>query len=351
MSTSDHPLRVGLIGVGGVAAKYAALYAAYPRSRLVSIFDANPEASRALAARVGCRIAADAQDVIDDDVDAVVISTPNALHLDQASAALAGGRHVLLQKPMTVDVAQAERLQERAAASGRVLAMYMNSLDHPLFRDMKRMIAAGTLGRIGAINCKLANGMGHVWRASSGDFWRGSRQAVGGGSFAMLACHYLNLGQWLLDAPIRRVSAVGANLMCDHIEGDDIMSAIVEFEGGPLGVIESSWCVKGEQMSLHGASGSIAYIDNGVLTMKAEFPFDGEVIHYGTPGRRIVVEGLAPPAMDDWQNPYNQHRRFVDALLDGTPVDVPSLAGLRDMRVLEAAYRAAAERRAVEVPS
>jgi UDP-N-acetyl-2-amino-2-deoxyglucuronate dehydrogenase len=349
MTNGERQLRVGLIGVGGVAAKYASLYAEYPRSQLVSVYDIQPDVCRELAARSGCEMAASAQDVIDSDVEAIVISTPNALHLSQASAALAAGRHVLLQKPMTVDVDEAERLQRAADASGRVLAMYMNSLDHPLFRDIKRMIAAGTLGRIGAINCKLANGMGHVWRTAGGNFWRGSRSAVGGGSFAMLACHYLNLGQWLLESRIVRVSAVGANLMCDHIEGDDIMSAIVEFDSGPLGVVESSWCVKGEQMSLHGSTGSIAYIDNSVLTMKAEQPFEGEVVSYLTPGQRVVVEGLMPPAMGDWRNVHNQHRRFIDAVLDGGPVDVPAVAGLWDMRVLGASYRASAERRAVDV--
>ncbi len=332
-------LRVGLLGTGGVAAKYASLYGEYPRSELVIAFDPDSSSTAALSSRFGSISASSAEEVIAADVDAVIISTPNRLHLEQASAALNAGKHVLLQKPMTVTAAEADSLQAVADGTGRVLAMYMNSLDNPVMRDMRRMVAEGVLGRVGGVNCKLANGMGHVWRNQPANFWRGSKAAVGGGSFAMLACHYLNLSQWLLDTPIVAVTAVGRNLMSEHIEGDDNMAAIVEFDGGAMGVVESSWCVKGEQMSLHGSTGSVAYLDNSVVSMKAEQAFSGEVIRYETPGVRATFEGVLAPQMGVWENPHNQHRAFVDALLDGTPVHMPGRRGVQDMRVLAASYR------------
>ncbi len=333
-------LKVGLLGVGGVAAKYAVLYGEYPRSDLRIVFDPSADAARAVAGRTGCAVAPDEAAVFAADVDAVVISTPNHLHHAQATAALGAGRHVLLQKPMTRDLAEAEDLVRTAEASGRTLAMYMNSLDNPVIRDIRAMITGGVLGRVGGVNCKLANGMGHVWRNRPADFWRGSRDKVGGGSFAMLATHYVNLAQWLLDRPVTAVSAVARNLMSDHIEGDDIMVALTEFGDGALGVIESAWCVKGEQMSVHGSTGSVAYIDNSVVTMKADAAFEGEAIRYDRPGTRMVFEGLTAPDMGDWRNPHNQHRAFVEAILDGTPVMVPVRRGLQDMRVLAAAYAA-----------
>ncbi|CAH1687532.1 Putative dehydrogenase [Hyphomicrobiales bacterium] len=345
MTTTDgisaRRLRVGLLGTGGVASKYASLYGEYPRSELVAVHDPFDPGLGALAERFGARIASSTDALINSDIEAVIISTPNQFHLAQASAALRAGRHVLLQKPMAVTLDEAETLAAIARDSGKTLALYMNSLDNPIFRDLKRMIDEGVLGEVGSINCKLANGMGHVWRNRPANFWRASRSAVGGGSFAMLACHYLNLAQWLLGQQIVRTAAVGKNLMCDHIEGDDIMSAIVEFADGAMGVIESAWCVKGEQMSVHGSSGSIAYIDNSVISLKAESPFAGEAIHYDKPGTRIVIEGLSAPAMGDWQNAYNQHRCFVDAMLAQQPVVMSADKGVQDMRVLAAAYRSA----------
>ncbi|WP_395819468.1 Gfo/Idh/MocA family protein [Devosia sp.] len=334
-------LRVGMLGVGGVAAKYRDVYARYPRSRLVSIFDVDASVAQSVAGELGCAALGSAEAMIASDVDAIVINTPNFLHAAQAAAALRAGKHVLLQKPMTVNATEAAELVRVADESGKVLAMYMNSLDNVVMRDLRKMIEAGFFGRVGGINAKLANGRGQSFKTGTGATWRGSRQAVGGGSFAMLATHYINLCQWLLGQPIVSATAVGANLMSGHIEGDDIMASIVTFADGSIGVIESSWCVKGEQMSVHGSEGSAAYIDNSVLTLLSTQTFEGEVVKYPTPGKRVVIEGLAAPDMGAFENPYNQHRQFIDALLDGTPPPMQGWRGLQDMRVLEAAYAAA----------
>ena len=249
-------LRVGMIGVGGVAQKYVGAYAGYPRSELAVVCDVDPAAADAAAAH-GAVVAPSAEALVAADIDAVVISTPNFLHHAQAAMALAAGKHVLLQKPMTVTAAEARDLHDLAAVRGVQLGLYMNSLDSPVIRDLKAMIDAGCFGRMGAVNAKLANGRGASFKTADGTAtWRGSRQAVGGGSFAMLAYHYVNLAQWLLDQPITGITAVAANLMSPHIEGDDIMAGIATFRDGSFGILESSWCVKGEQMSIHGSEGS-----------------------------------------------------------------------------------------------
>ncbi len=339
---ADTVLRVGLLGVGGVASKYASLYGEYPRSKLVAVYDTVSAPAEELRARFGCAVMPSAEALIAMDLDAVVISTPNKLHHAQTLAALASGKHVLLQKPMTLDVREAQDLVAASHRAKRTLAMYMNSLDHPLMRDIKRMIESGALGRVGGYEAKLANGMGHVWANTPANFWRGSKAATGGGCFTMLATHYLNLGQWLLSSEIVEAAADGGNLMCDHIEGEDLMTALVRFANGARGVIGASWCVKGEQMSVHGSDGFVSYVDNATLTIRGTKSFEGETIHYREPGKRLVMSELLPPAMGDWKNPYNQHRRFIDAVLDGTPPDVPAEAGLRDMRALDAAYRSLA---------
>lgn len=341
----DTRLRVGLLGVGGVAAKYAALYGEYPRSHLAAVFDTVEAPCDALRARFGCVVAPSAEALIESDLDAIVVSSPNRHHLAQTQAALAAGKHVLLQKPMTLDAHEAQILTQAAQSSGKMLALYMNSLDHSVFRDMKRMVETGVLGRVGGYDATLANGMGHVWAAPPPNFWRSSRAAVGGGCFAMLATHYLNLGQWLLDSPIVEVAADGGNLMCPHIEGEDIMAALVRFGSGARGTIGASWCVKGERMSVQGSEGFASYVDNSVLVVRSAKAFEGEAIRYSVPGERLTVPDLAPPAMGEWRNPHNQHRRFVDAVLDGVAPDVPAKSGLRDMRVLDAAYRSLASGR------
>jgi UDP-N-acetyl-2-amino-2-deoxyglucuronate dehydrogenase len=334
-------LRVGMIGVGGVAANYRAVYSSYDRATLAAVFDIDAELASRVASELGAQAMASADELIAADIDAVVINTPNFLHFAQTAAALRAGKAVLLQKPMTVTAAEALELTQIAEQTGSRLGMYMNSLDNRLMRDFKRMVETGFFGRIGAINAKLANGRGMSFKTSDGATWRGSRQATGGGSFTMLATHYINLAQWLANEPFVSATAMADNLMSGHIEGDDIMASILQFRSGALGIIESSWCVRGEQMSIHGSEGNAAYIDNSVLTLVGNSTFEGDVVKYTTPGQRIVVEGVRPPAMGEWENPFNQHRQFVDAILDGTPLPVPALRGLQDMRSVEAAYQSA----------
>jgi len=338
-----------MIGVGGVAANYRAVYSEYPRSTLAAVFDIDTELAAGVATELGAEAISSAEALIAADLDAIVINTPNFLHFAQTAAALKAGKHVLLQKPMTVTAADALELTRIAEESGSRLGMYMNSLDNPLMRDFRRMAATGFFGRIGAINAKLANGRGMSFKTNEGATWRGSRQATGGGSFTMLATHYINLAQWLIDEPFVAATAMANNLMSGHIEGDDIMASVLQFRSGALGIIESSWCVRGEQMSIHGSEGNAAYIDNSVLTISGANTFEGEVVRYVTPGQRIVVEGIKPPAMGEWKNPFNQHRQFVDAILDGTPLPVSAMRGLQDMRVVEAAYQAAEQGQRVQI--
>jgi predicted dehydrogenase len=340
LNPGSERVRVAMIGVGGIAAHYWPFFAAYPKCELRAVYDIDPAAMRMVAERTGAIQTASEDALVATDVDAVVISTPNHLHVGQSEAALRAGKHVLLQKPMTVTAGEAERLVRASRETGSRLGLLMQSLEHPLFHDIRTMIRTGVFGRIGAVNAKLANGMGHRWTPGPG-FWRGSKAAVGGGSFAMLAYHYVHLCEWLLDDVIAGVRSVSTNLMCPHIEGDDITAALVRFEGGAFGVIESAWCVRGEQMSVHGSAGSLAYIDNRVLTLSADRPFQGEVIRYERPGERLILDACVPPPMKDTANPHNQSRRFVDAILSGEPFDVPAEIGLRNMKVIEATYLAA----------
>ena len=341
-------VRFGLIGAGGIAAKYRDVFHRHPRSRLVVAFDSKPEVAAEAVATCGGKVASSVDALLAEDIDAVVISSPNFLHAEQAEKTLRAGKHVLLQKPMTLTVEEARRITAVGHETSRCLAMYMQSIEHPLFHDLKDMAAAGVFGRVGGFNAKLANGRGQSWVGTK-NFWRGSKAATGGGSFAMLAYHYINLGQWLLDAPITSVVAKSANLMNPHIEGDDIMAAVVAFGSRGLGVIESAWAVQGEQMSLHGDKGSFAYVDQQVVSLVGCKAHSGRVIDYQTPGERMTVVDIRPPEMNDLDNPLNQCTRFIEAILSGAPPDMPAAAGVQDMLALEASYRAAETGRNVDL--
>jgi predicted dehydrogenase len=304
--------------------------------------DVDEAEARRAAEEVGAgRASRDFNDALAPDVDAVVISTPNHLHAEQAVAALKAGKHVLLQKPMARTAVEGEAILAAQKESGRLLGVYMNLLDHPVFRDMRTLVQSGKLGRIALFSARLAHRGGLTWGGTS-ENWRASRQSTGGGSFIQLGVHYQHLMRWLLGQQVVRVHAMATNFACPHLEGDDLMLAQYALSEGSTGEIQTSWCCLEEHVSLLGTRGSVHYRDNQVLEYTAETgPFDGEAIHVRGDGTLERFESVLPPAWDDAANPWNQHRRFCEAVQLGREPDVTGKEALEDVRLVEECYAAA----------
>lgn len=181
---------MALIGCGGVARNYRKLYAQLPGVRVAVTVDVDEtEAQRAAEETGAARASTNFSDALAEGVDVVVISTPNDLHCPQAVAALNAGKHVLLQKPMARTVDECDEILHAAEKSGKTLGVYMNLLDHPLFRDFRMMVETGYLGTIALVSARLAHRGGLSWQAG-GKNWRSSKTRTGGGSFVQLGVHY-----------------------------------------------------------------------------------------------------------------------------------------------------------------
>lgn len=332
-------IKIALAGCGGVVKRYRRTYAQLPRVQVVACIDANEDEARLAAAELGAGTASSQfADALADEVDAVVISTPNHLHAEHAIAAFAAGKHVLLQKPMARSAAECDRILAARDRAGRKLGVYMNLLDHPLFRDIRAMVAQGYLGKVALFSARLAHRGGLGWGGPAVN-WRASRERTGGGSFIQLAVHYQHLMRWLLDQQVSRVQSMATNFACPHLEGDDLMLAQYRLSGGGLGEIQTSWCCLEEHVSLLGTRGSIHYRENAIVEFTGQTgPFDGEYVHLRGDGSLERFENCLAPEWDDAANPYNQHRRFCEALLAGEDPEVSGEEAREDVRLVEACY-------------
>ena len=99
----------------------------------------------------------------DDGMDFVVITTPNHVHFDAAAAALDGGFHVVCDKPLTHQLADAEALEARVVTSGRLFCLTHNYTGYPMVREARALVADGALGPIRRVNCEYLQG----WLAHS----------------------------------------------------------------------------------------------------------------------------------------------------------------------------------------
>jgi len=363
-------LRVAFVGCGGVAAHYLNVYRALDWVQVVACIDVQPAVAASAAQflsqgneSVPSLVTTDYAAALTDDVDVVVINTPNHLHHQQAILALEAGKHVLLQKPVAPTVAEAEEIAHAAARAKGTSGLYMSYFDQPLMHDLKEMIAAGWFGKVGHFYARLMHrgGLIRSQQALGGQrTWRESTAQTGGGCFIQLAVHYVHLMEWMNDDRIVRATAITKNQHCPGLEGEDIASAILEFQSGALATLDMGWSVYGEQFSVHGTEGSAEYLNNRLLLLESkEHSFHGRVVNYsagavdlpwGQNGAEAASE-IVPPAMGDPDNPLNQHRVFMEAVRDGARPFVSIASGVNDLRVVAAVYKSARSGCAVAIPN
>lgn len=357
-------LNVALAGCGGMAAHYLAVYRDLPFVRVVCCVEPNAENARRAADVLHAHeplVTADFREVLQPGIDAVIISSPNSLHREHAVAAIAAGKHVLLQKPVASTLEDAEAIERAAAASTRTVGLYMSYFDQPLIHDLRDMIAEGRLGSLVHCYARLMHKGGMMWSAealSGARTWRGSIADTGGGCFIQLAVHYIHIFEWASGGRVRRSTAFTRNLHCPGLEGEDIAVALLELDSGAMITLDTAWCAHGEELAAFGTMGRFEYRNSRWLALASACgPFTGRVARYsggltqafgGPQGEEQQME-IVPPGFGETSNPLNQHRAFLEAAREGRPAPVSIASGVRDMRVVAAVYESARTGKAVEV--
>jgi predicted dehydrogenase len=345
MKTTTAPLDAVIVGCGGFARNYLPVYRSLPGVRVVGCVDADLEAARSMAAMLGARhFYQDIADAVRIPADFAVISTPNFLHLDQASALWRSGKHVLLQKPMTRNLAEArELLALQRTVPDRRLGIYMSMLDFGLWWRLRDAFARESpLGTVVQVSMRLGHTGGLAWNNQINVLWRFSREKTGGGAFIMLGVHYIHFLRWLLGRRITRVVVQAKNLHCGRIEGEDVCVVQGELDNGGLVELSVAWNSQGEHLAVYGTRGSLVYLDNELLRIHGAQPWQLDGLRYDQPGKWQTFPSVVPPPLDDAGNPHNQHRAFVEALRSGQSPVVPAEEGVWDLQVTDAVYRSAA---------
>ena len=224
---------VGLGWWGNVLAEAAAsvggdIVAAYARS----------EGSREdFATKHGCRPAASYEDILADPaVDAILLATPNTTHGEYVVAAAEAGKHVFVEKPFTLTVAEGKRSIDAMEAAGTVLFVGHNKRRLPAIRRLKELVDGGELGTVISIETNLTRNGALNFEPG---YWRADRTESPLGGMTSLGVHMIDNMHYLL-GPIGRVFAF-SNVLLDTPPIDDITMVVVEFESGQLGYLGTSF--------------------------------------------------------------------------------------------------------------
>jgi predicted dehydrogenase len=171
-----------------------------------------------------------------DRADAVVVASPSSLHAEQALAVLEQGRHVLVEKPLAVNVADAERVVEAAGRAGTVCGVAMNLRFHPALVELRRLLADGALGSVRFVQASFGYDL-RLWHPGS-DYRTGySARADLGGGIVLDAIHELDYLLWLF-GPVESVVAEVAHVSDLELDVEDVAVAALRFASGAVAAVD-----------------------------------------------------------------------------------------------------------------
>lgn len=254
------PMKVGLIGTGGISNRHMIPYLERPdRVRLTAVCDIVESLAQDYATRAGVdEIYLDFEEMLQKaDIDAVDICTGHSSHAPLAIAAANAGKHVIVEKAMAHTLQGCKDMIEAADTAGVTLMVAQHLRYSPESRAVKRFIDEGNLGEIRAVRTHSIGGGGGDRRP---DDWMKDGKA-GGGVMLVQSVHHLDLLRFYA-GNVKRVMGISRSLQENFLnEADDLVAATLEFENGAVGDLMASWStpVSPEGMSymILGSEGAI----------------------------------------------------------------------------------------------
>lgn len=259
---TDNPIRFGLIGTGRIGQVHAASIAASPSATLTWIADPFIEGARTVAARYGGVATEDAAAVIDSgEVDALLIASPTATHVDLIAAAVKAGIPVLCEKPIDLDTARVEQLRPLVASAGVPVALGFNRRFDPAFASARARAAAGEIGDIEQLSI--------ISRDPSAP--PAAYVGVSGGIFRDMTIHDFDMARFFLPE-IVEVFAVGSTLFDDgareHGDFDTAVTTLRASSGAIVSITNSRHSAVGydQRIEVFGVRGSL-HVANALTSL------------------------------------------------------------------------------------
>jgi len=232
------PVRVAAIGVGGWGRALADAAARGTGLTIVTCTSRSAENRAAFAESYGCRALPTYEAVLaDPEVEGVLITTPHSVHAEQVVAAARAGKHVFVDKPFTLSVADGQRATEACRRAGVVLAVGHQRRKQAASRALKRLLDEGALGCVAQVEGNFSADIGFALKPG---MWRTVRAETPGGAMTNLGIHHVDTFQYLL-GPIVRVMAFSRRVALTLVSIEDATSILFEFASGGLGYLGTSW--------------------------------------------------------------------------------------------------------------
>jgi len=350
-------LKVGIIGAGTIGKVHAEAYQATGEAELAAVCDIDAARTAALADKYGAKAhCGDYHELLKTDVDAVSVCVGNVLHKEVALAALAAGKHVLLEKPMAMNVAEAAEIADAARKASTVTQIAMVQRQNAGPQLVRRLVADGVFGEVYHMRAVIMRrrsipGLGG---------WFTTRAQSGGGPLIDLGVHWFDLAMWL-SGHWRATRCSGKTYakfgprMKDYVyttmwagpprydgvfDVEDYAAGMVRFADEATMTFEISWAVNAADQAyveIMGTEGGARVLEGGQ---------DGAVKIYGEYQGRVAD---IMPQTQPVNRFHEQARKFLAACRGERPPVVPVEEGLVVMKLIDAIYASSQACREVEI--
>jgi UDP-N-acetyl-2-amino-2-deoxyglucuronate dehydrogenase len=336
-------LGFGIIGCGMISGWHAEAISRVPRARLVGVTDAVAELRNGTARKYEVNSYESVEKMLaDPEVRIVSICTPSGLHAPLAIRAAQAGKHVIVEKPMAINLKDADQMIETCERNRVKLCVISQLRFSPAIQQIKQALEESLLGRVvlGDLYMKFNRSQEYYDKGN----WRGTWEMDGGGALMNQGIHGVDLLRYLM-GPVKSVSA-HARTLARKIAVEDTAVAILEFQNGAVGVIEATTSVypgSSRHLEINGHRGTVVLEENSIV----RWDIEGQ-----DPAKHLTLE---PAISNTSSNPgafgveghVYQITDMVEAILEDRRPAVDGMEGRNALEIILAVYRSSSARELV----
>lgn len=339
-------IKFGLAGCGRIGSRHAYEISKNENCKLIVACDVDKEKADKIGEKYGAKPVYDFQDIFNEDIDILSICTPSGLHAEMTIEALKKDVHVLCEKPMALNLEEADAIISAEKESRKKLFIVKQNRYNPPVKVLKDFVYKKKLGKIVLINSSV------LWNRTEDYYnesdWRGTMK-LDGGSLMTQCSHFIDLMIWI-GGKVKSVFANMGNLTHPNIETEDTGIVILGFENGSVGSLQYTTSVYGRNMegsiTVLGTRGSVKV--GGEYINKLEYwNVEGEEKPEIDPGKGANDYGTYKGSMSNHDQVI---QNVVDVLINNAEIATNSLRGKESIEVMQACYISAKKRTQVSLP-
>ena len=341
-------LRYGVIGAGVVSESHLEAIPAVGDTEIIGLCDVDGTRGRQQAEKAGCPFVADRRELLAQGPDIVVICTPHPSHAPLTIEALESGAHVLVEKPLAVEVREADAMIAASEGADKLLAVNFQARFRPVIIRARELIDRGQLGALVRVSVLDPLYRPASYYRTAG--WRGSWAGEGGGVLINQASHTLDLLCFLTGPPAK---IWGTSLRRSQpIEAEDTATAMFEYSDGAVGTLAVSTTEAGvQQIELVGDRGRIQILGETLTYQRFDPPLSEHrktcQEMFGQPQLTAVDES---PERSGGGDHLDVHRDFATAVRTADPPRVPAREALWSLELANAVTLSSHLGRPVSIP-